>query len=67
MLNLESVSAEYHHKGNQIESPMCPNKTTKEVYSSPEMDAIQLATTESLLLVISNPGGTVPGIDPDED
>ena len=46
---------------------MCPNKTTKEVYSSPEMDTIQLATTESLLLVISNPGGTVPGIDPDED
>ena len=67
MLILESVSAEYHHKGNQIESPMCPNKTTKEVYSSPEMDTIQLATTESILLVISNPGGTVPGIDPDED
>ena len=66
MLLLESVSAEYHHKGNQIESPMCPDKTTKEVYSSPEMDTIQLATTESLLL-ISNPGGTVPGIDPDED
>ena len=67
MLILESVSAEYHHKGSQIESPMCPNKTTNEVYSSPEMDTIQLATTESLLLVISNPGGTVPGIDPDED
>ena len=67
MLILESVSAEYHHKGNQIESPMCPDKTTKEVYSSPEMDTIQFATTESLLLVISNPGGTVPGIDPDED
>lgn len=31
------------------------------------MDTIQLATTESFLLVISNPGGTVPGIDPDED
>ena len=45
---------------------MCPNKTTKEVYSSPEMDTIQLATTDSILL-ISNPGGTVPGIDPDED
>ena len=67
MLILESVSAEYHHKGNQIESPMCPDKITKEVYSSPEMVAIQPATTESLLLVISNPGGTVPGIDPDED
>ena len=67
-LNLESVSAEEsHHRGNRIESPMCPDKTTKEVYSSPEMDTIQLATTESFLLVISNPGGTVPGIDPGED
>lgn len=45
---------------------MCPDKTTKEVYSSPEMDTIQLATTGSLLQVISNPGGTVPGLDPDE-
>ena len=66
MLILESVSAEYHHKGNQKESPMCPDKTTKEVYSSPEMETIQLATTGSLLQVISNPGGTVPGLDPDE-
>lgn len=30
------------------------------------MDTIQLATTGSLLQVISNPGGTVPGLDPDE-
>ena len=38
----------------------------KTVYTSPEMDTIQLATTGSLLQVISNPGGTVPGIDPDD-
>ena len=38
----------------------------KEVYSRPEMASVSIAPQGSLLQVISNPGGTVPGLDPDE-
>ena len=45
---------------------MYPVETTKEAYASPEINTIELATQGSLLQVISNPGGTVNPLDPDE-
>ncbi len=44
---------------------MNPVEPTKKAFTSPETDTVQLATTISLLQV-SNPGGTVPPLDPDE-
>ena len=45
---------------------MYPVKTTKEAYTSPEVITVELATQGSLLQNISNPGGSVPGLDPEE-
>ena len=45
---------------------MSPFETTKKTYSSPKMNSIRFATQGYLLQIISNPGGTVPSIDPDE-
>lgn len=45
---------------------MSPTETTKGAYASPKMNSIKLASQGSLLQIISNPGGTVPGLDPDE-
>ena len=46
---------------------MCPVKQTKEAYVSPEMETICIAPLESIVQNISNPGGDVPPIDPDEE
>ena len=46
---------------------MSPVETTKEAYTSPEMNSYELVTQGSLLQVVSNPGGAVPPIDPDEE
>ncbi|MBR3441431.1 MAG: hypothetical protein IKH00_07195 [Bacteroidales bacterium] len=45
---------------------MHPFETAKEAYASPEINTIELVTQGSLLHIISNPEGTVPGLDPDE-
>jgi hypothetical protein len=45
---------------------MCPVEPIKEAYIRPETISIELATKRTLLQVISNPGGTVPPIDPNE-
>ena len=39
---------------------------TKEAYTNPEVTTIELSGMENVLQNISNPGGTVPPLDPDE-
>ena len=38
----------------------------KEAYTNPETNTIDLAPKDSVLQDISNPGGTVPPLDPNE-
>ena len=39
---------------------------TKEAYTNPEVTTIDIAPMGNMLQNISNPGGTVPPLDPDE-
>ena len=45
---------------------MSTNFSKKEAYTSPATRAIDIVPMGSLLQVISNPGGDVPPIDPNE-
>lgn len=43
-----------------------PIEPLKEAYAKPEAETISIAPMESIVQNISNPGGTVPPIDPTE-
>ena len=41
-------------------------KSTKAAYDMPTAATVDIAPRDSVLQIISNPGGTVPGLDPEE-
>ena len=45
---------------------MSPINSMNKAYRKPDLEAISIAPMEPIVQNISNPGGTVPPLDPDE-